>query len=112
MSFEYAAYLALILTGTLALQRAFRIQLPARRLVVAVLPVAAFFIAWDVLAVDAGHWSFNPDFLLGLLIGNQPVEEIAFFIVVPTFYVVAWEIAKRQSAMLAASGKKTRGRQA
>ncbi len=96
MSFEYAAYLAFILAGTFAIKKRFNVQLPPLRLAKTLLAVAAIFVAWDALAVAAGHWSFNPAFLLGVFVGNQPVEEIAFFFIVPFFYVTIWEIAKQQ----------------
>ncbi len=97
MSFEYAGYLAFILAGTLALQRVFCIPLGFGRVAKTLLAVVVLFVAWDAWAVLRGHWSFNPGFLLGAFVGNQPVEEIAFFIVVPLFYIVIWEIAKRQA---------------
>ncbi len=102
MSGEYAAYLGLVFVGTLALARVFRIDLPVGRALAALFPVALLFIAWDFLAVEAGHWAFDAQFITGFFVGNQPVEEIAFFVVVPLFYVVIWEIAKR---MAPASGK-------
>ncbi len=97
MSFEYAAYLALILAGAWAVQKTFGVQLPARRLMLTLLAVAAVFVAWDAWAVWRGHWSFNPEFVMGVFIGNQPIEEIAFFFVVPFFYIVAWEAAKKRA---------------
>lgn len=97
MFIEYAVYLAVILGGTLTLKAVFGIQWPSPRLIRTLVPVAAGFIAWDVLAVMAGHWSFNPAFLLGIFLANQPVEEIAFFFIVPLFYVTVWEACKRQT---------------
>ncbi len=97
MSFEYAAYLALVVAGTWALKKTFGVRLQARRLAKTLLSVATIFVAWDVLAVASGHWSFNPKFLLGIFIGNQPVEEIAFFFIVPFFYITIWEVCKRQT---------------
>lgn len=94
MAAEYALYLVFVFAGTLGLKKAFSISLDAKRAMMAIVPVATVFIAWDVLAVNAGHWSFNPVFLLGLFVGNQPVEELAFFFVVPLFYLTVWEVAK------------------
>jgi lycopene cyclase domain-containing protein len=50
----------------------------------AVLPVAAVFVIWDVIAL-AGHiWSYNPQYVTGLeLPGHIPIEELLFFIVIP-----------------------------
>jgi lycopene cyclase domain-containing protein len=50
----------------------------------AVLPVAAFFVAWDAIAIAAHVWTYNPQFVSGIGIpGVMPVEELLFFIVIP-----------------------------
>ena len=49
----------------------------------AYLMVSLPFIIWDSWAVSQGHWSFNPDYIIGLYIGNLAVEEVLFFITVP-----------------------------
>jgi lycopene cyclase domain-containing protein len=55
-----------------------------RRAALAVLPVAAFFVAWDALAIAADVWSYNPRYLTGLhLPGAIPIEEVLFFLVIP-----------------------------
>ncbi len=95
MASQYMAYLAFVLIGTLALQFSLGIRLkPLSRLAKTLLPVAAVFIAGDMLAVAAGFWTFNPQLVVGSFIGNQPIEEVAFFFVVPLFYLTVWEIAK------------------
>lgn len=54
-----------------------------RRAAAAILPVAAVFIVWDLLAVLGDVWTYNPQFVTGLHIGVFPVEELLFFIVIP-----------------------------
>jgi len=55
-----------------------------RRLVRAVLPVAAAFIAWDEIAVAARVWTYNPAYITGLNIPVRiPIEEVLFFLVIP-----------------------------
>ncbi|MHA3024745.1 lycopene cyclase domain-containing protein [Mycobacterium sp. BMJ-28] len=55
-----------------------------RRLVTAILPVAAVFLIWDAIAVAAGVWEYNPRYLLGLILpGALPLEEVLFFVVIP-----------------------------
>jgi lycopene cyclase domain-containing protein len=54
-----------------------------RRAAVTVIPVAIVFIAWDVLAIAGGVWTYNPRYLVGLRVGNIPVEELLFFVVIP-----------------------------
>jgi lycopene cyclase domain-containing protein len=55
-----------------------------RRIVAAVLPVVAVFIVWDVVAIAAHVWTYNPRYVTGLqLPGSLPIEELLFFVVVP-----------------------------
>ncbi|MEO3757184.1 lycopene cyclase domain-containing protein [Mycobacterium sp. B14F4] len=50
----------------------------------AVLPVAAFFVVWDAIAIAAHVWTYNPQYVSGIEIpGVMPVEELLFFIVIP-----------------------------
>ena len=56
----------------------------ARRTAAAVLPVAAFFVVWDAVAIAADVWTYNPQYVSGIEIpGVMPVEELLFFIVIP-----------------------------
>lgn len=51
------------------------------------------FIPWDMAKTAAGVWWFNPDYLLGIYIGNLPLEEWLFFWVVPyatVFIYACW----------------------
>ena len=54
------------------------------RLAAAVLPVALVFLIWDVAAVAADVWWYNPKYILGIVApGNLPLEELLFFVVIP-----------------------------
>ncbi len=56
----------------------------ARRAALAVLPVAAIFVVWDLIAIAAHIWTYNPRYVTGVdLPGAMPVEELLFFIVIP-----------------------------
>ncbi|HEY7222449.1 MAG TPA: lycopene cyclase domain-containing protein [Micromonosporaceae bacterium] len=67
-----------------------------RRLVLTLVPVAAVFLAWDLAAVAAGHWSFDPDRVVGVwLPGGLPVEELLFFLVVPLCSVLGFEAVRK-----------------
>ena len=56
----------------------------ARRVALAVLPVAAVFVVWDLIAIAAHIWTYNPRYVTGVdLPGGIPVEELLFFIVIP-----------------------------
>lgn len=54
------------------------------RTVRAVLPVSAVFLIWDVIAIAAHVWWYNPRYVTGLrLPGQLPIEELLFFVVIP-----------------------------
>lgn len=83
-SWHYLFVLTACLIVTAPLERGARIYRQPARVVRAVAPVAVIFLAWDVLAVTAGVWSFNPRYVTGVeLPGHLPVEEVLFFVVVP-----------------------------
>jgi lycopene cyclase domain-containing protein len=90
----YLAVLAGCLAGALWLEPVLRVGVLRRwrRLLVAVLPVAAVFVLWDVAAIAAGHWSFDPEQTTGVLLpGRLPLEELLFFLVVPVCAVLGFE---------------------
>lgn len=58
----------------------------------AILISGAFFVAWDMLFTQLHVWSFNPAYLLGINIGNLPLEEVLFFWVVPFSCVFVYEV--------------------
>jgi lycopene cyclase domain-containing protein len=90
----YLALLCLCLLATLPLELAFHLGVFARwkALAATVLPVAAVFVAWDLLAIARRQWSFNQNYLVGLTLpGGLPVEELLFFLVVPICAVLAYE---------------------
>jgi hypothetical protein len=64
-------------------------------LVRALAPAVAVFVAWDVVAIDRGHWSYNARYVTGWrLPGALPVEELAFFVAVPTCALLTYEAVK------------------
>lgn len=55
-----------------------------RRLARAVLPVAALFLVWDAVAIGAGVWTYNGEYITGLRVPfGVPIEEVLFFLVIP-----------------------------
>jgi lycopene cyclase domain-containing protein len=55
-----------------------------RRVAAALLPVAAVFLIWDVVAAVGGVWSYNSQYVIGLIApGGLPLEEALFFVVIP-----------------------------
>ena len=94
----YLAVLAFCLLGTLPLEvwLGVRVYRRPRRLLLTLLPVVAVFYLWDVHAIAADHWSFDPAQTVGLVLpGGVPVEELLFFVVVPTCAVLAFEAVRR-----------------
>jgi lycopene cyclase domain-containing protein len=55
----------------------------ARRTAAAILPVAAVFVVWDLIAIFADVWGYNPDFVTGIGFPQVPFEELMFFVVIP-----------------------------
>lgn len=50
----------------------------------AIAPVALAFLVWDVIAIAAGVWSYDPDYITGVTLpGAIPLEEVLFFVVIP-----------------------------
>ena len=94
----YLAVLAVCLLGTLPLEvrLGVRVYRRPRRLLLTLLPVVAVFYLWDVSAIAADHWTFDPAQTVGLVLpGGVPVEELLFFVVVPTCAVLAFEAVRR-----------------
>lgn len=93
----YVAMLTFCLLGTLPLEvwPGVRVYRQWRRLLLTLLPVVAVFLVWDVYAIAAGHWDFDPQQTLGILLpGGVPLEELLFFVVVPTCAVLAFEAVR------------------
>lgn len=96
MRYAYLLVMAFCVTGTLPLEVVLRTRVYARwrRLLFTLLPVLVVFVTWDVLAIRAGHWSYDPRQTVGVLLGNVPVEELVFFLVVPICSVLALEAVR------------------
>ncbi len=99
----YLLVLAGCLAGALWLEPVFRVGVlrQCRRLALAIAPVAAIFVAWDLLAIAAGHWSFDPGQILGVALpGGLPLEEVMFFLVVPLCSILGYEAVRQTLARL------------
>ncbi len=94
----YVGMLAFCLLGTLPLELwlGVRVYRQWRRLLLTLLPVVAVFLVWDLYAIAAGHWDFDSSQLLGVVLpGGVPLEELLFFVVVPTCALLAFEAVRR-----------------
>lgn len=66
-----------------------------RRLLLTVLPVVAVFVLWDLAAIAAGHWTFDPLQTTGILLpGDLPIDEVLFFVVVPVCAILGFEAVR------------------
>jgi lycopene cyclase domain-containing protein len=93
----YLAVLAGCLAGALWLEPVLRVGVLRRwrRLVLTLVPVAMVFVAWDLAAIAAGHWSYDDGQLVGVwLPGRLPLEELLFFIIVPLCSVLGFEAVR------------------
>jgi lycopene cyclase domain-containing protein len=90
---SYAAMLAFVLIGTLPLHRFYRLSVLRQplRLLTAIVPVAVLFITWDLVATAAGHWHFDPAQTLAVRLWGLPLEEYAFFVVIPLAGILTFE---------------------
>ena len=86
----------LVVTAPLELVLRVRVYARWRRLVLAVLPVFAVFVAWVLYAIRQGHWDYSGALTLGVrLPGGIPLEEVLFFVVVPVCAVLALEAVRK-----------------
>jgi lycopene cyclase domain-containing protein len=83
--YQYLLVLAACLAITAPLEFLGRgVYRQPRRTLKSVLPVAAVFVVWDVLAIAGDVWSYNPRYVTGWTVfGVIPVEELLFFLVIP-----------------------------
>jgi len=96
--FQYLSLMAGCSVLTFPLEIVFRARVyrrPGRLLRALRLPVAVFAL-WDAVAIARHHWTFNPRYVTGwrlpLLL---PVEELAFFVVIPICALLTFEASRR-----------------
>ena len=96
MRLIYLAVLAACVLGTLPLELVLRTRVYGRplRLLLTLLPVLVVFVVWDLLAIRAGHWTYDPAQTTGVAIGDLPLEELAFFVVIPVCAVLTLEAVR------------------
>ncbi len=93
----YLAVLGGCLVGALWLEPVLRVGVLRRwrRLLLTVLPVAVVFVLWDVAAIAAGHWDFDPAQTTGIVLpGRLPLDEVLFFLVVPVCAILGFEAVR------------------
>lgn len=94
---SYLAVLAGCLAATLPLERLFgtRVLAQGRRLGSTLLVAGTPFLCWDFYAVSRDHWSFDAEQTVGVRVpGGLPVEEVAFFVVIPLAIILSFEAVR------------------
>ena len=92
----YLIVLAFCLIGTAPLEVVLKTRVYARwrRLLLTLLPVVVVFVTWDVLAIRAGHWDYDPAQVTGIALGGLPLEELLFFLVIPVCAILTLEAVR------------------
>ena len=95
--FQYLLLLGLCLLGTMWLELLLGVRVWRRpvRLAKSVVPIVLAFSVYDVLAIDAGWWDYNPRYTTGWEVGfGLPIEELAFFIAIPICGILTIEAVR------------------
>jgi lycopene cyclase domain-containing protein len=93
---SYLGVLVFVVVGTGWLEIVLRTRVYRRwrRLLLALLPVLAVFVVWDLYAITRGHWTFDPLRTTGVLLGRLPLDELLFFVVVPVAAILTLEAVR------------------
>ena len=94
---SYLAVLAGCLVAALWLEPVLKVNVIRRwrRVLLTLLPVVAVFVLWDLAAIAAEHWTFDPAQITGVLLpGGLPLDEVLFFAVVPVCAILGFEAVR------------------
>lgn len=89
----YAAVLVACLAATVPLVPVFHLERMRRVhvLLAAIVCAAVPFVVWDLTATHAGQWHFDRTQVLCVRLLGLPLEEWAFFVVIPFAAVASYE---------------------
>lgn len=93
----YLGLLVACLVGTLPLEFLLHTRVYARwrRLLATLLPVVLVFGTWDLVAAAQHTWRYDSRYLIGVYLpARLPVEELLFFLVIPTCAVLTLEAVR------------------
>ena len=96
--FQYLILMGLCVLITLPLEFLFgaRVWRRPRRLLAAMAVPVVLFVVWDAIAIAREHWSYNPKYVTGWEAPfDLPVEELAFFVVIPICSLLTLEAVRR-----------------
>jgi hypothetical protein len=95
--FAYLGVLVFTLIGTAWLEVFLRTRVYPKflRLTLTIVPVLVVFVIWDLYAISAGHWTFDPQRTSGIVfVGGLPLDEVLFFVVVPLAAILTLEAVR------------------
>ncbi|TWP36963.1 lycopene cyclase domain-containing protein [Leekyejoonella antrihumi] len=88
----YTAMLVFCLVGTVPLVPVFGLRrVRPRRVLLTAVCAGAPFLVWDIAAARAGQWSFDARQTLPVRLLGLPLEEYAFFLVIPFAAIATYE---------------------
>ena len=98
MKLEYLIFNIIVIAGPLIFGslKPFYFLDRWRNVLISSIIVAIPFIIWDSL-VTGKHWMFNELYTLDFRLAHLPIEELLFFITVPSACLFTWEMIKRRS---------------
>ena len=111
-SFQYLLLLGACLLITLPLEFVLRAMVYRRplRLALSLAPVVIIFSCWDIVGILRGHWDYNPRYVTGVqVILGMPIEELAFFVVIPLCGLLTYEAVGRVLAAVDRRRSRPRG---
>ena len=93
----YLALMAACVLGTLPLELALKagVYRRPRRWLAALVPVFLVFNLWDWVAIRRGHWTYSARYTTGIRLLGLPLEELVFFLVVPTCALLTYQAVVR-----------------
>jgi len=98
----YLEVLGLCILVTLPLEvLGARVWRQPRRLALSVGIVAVCFSLIDAVEVYQRLWHYNPRYVTGLRISDLPIEEVAFFVVIPICSLLTYETVRRRHELVA-----------
>lgn len=57
----------------------------------AIFLTAIFFLIWDEIFTQKEFWGFNESYITGIKLGNLPLEEVLFFLIIPFSCIFIYE---------------------
>ena len=93
----YLVLMAACLAVTLPLELVLKagVYRRPRRWLAALLPVFCAFNLWDWVAIRRGHWTYSARYTTGVELLGLPLEELVFFLVVPTCALLTYQAVAR-----------------